>query len=109
MPFGQLDPDLGGEHLREVLVVLGQEALVADVDLMAMERGDGPGVLLQVLGCLPVIDISAGTGIGRPGSSTCQYAHRKPGLPEWWTRLSSSRVKGPSPGTGYLPGSGSVS
>ena len=48
MRVGEVDADLRGEDLGQVLVplvVLGEEALVVDVDLVAVQGGDGHGLL----------------------------------------------------------------
>ena len=49
---------------------------------------------------LPAIDMWAGSGMGRPGRRRCQYIHRNASLPQWLTRVSSSRWNGPMQGTG---------
>src|SRR5438552_11672334 len=107
---GQADADLRGQLLGEVVVpfvIDGEEPLVVDVDLAITDGGGRHGYPSS--GCLPAMDMCAGNGIGRPGSRTCQYIQRNASLPQWLTALSLSRLNGPIPGTGYRPGSGSVS
>ena len=58
---------------------------------------------------LPAIDMSAGSGSSLPGSRMFQYIQRNMTLPQWFISVSFSRENGPTPGSGYLPGSGSVS
>src|SRR6266567_3222530 len=115
---GQLDSDLRGELPGEVLapfVVVGQESLRVHVDVRASDHGHSHHCPLVVavpacLGwCFPAKDMCAGSGIGRPGSSTCQYIQRNASLPQWLRTFSFSRPNGPSTGTGYLPVSGCVS
>ena len=53
-------------------------------------------------GCLPAIDMCAGSGIGRPGSSRCQYIQRNASLPQWLARALLEQARtGPTPGSGY--------
>ena len=76
VPVGQRDADLGGEGRGELLGPLlrdGEEALLVDVELVAVERGGGHGhSFTAAAGCLPAMDMCAGRGIGRPGSRTFQ-------------------------------------
>src|SRR5665647_37982 len=76
---GQRDADLGGQSARESFVPLGrvgEEALFADVDLMAVESGHGHGAVssyfVVVLLVLPTMDMWVEIGIGRPRSRMFQ-------------------------------------
>src|SRR2546421_10880492 len=100
---GELDTDLRGELPGELLVpfvVVGEEGFGVDVDLRHTDGGDGHGCFSSAGWCLPAIDMCAGSGIGRPGSSRCQYSHRKASLPQWLRTFSVSSENGPTIGSG---------
>src|SRR5262249_19879901 len=73
------------------------DAFVVDVDVAAGDDGDRHG---YSSGCLPVMDMRAGSGIGRPGSRTFQYIQRNPSLPQWLMAVSLSTLNGPTRGAG---------
>jgi len=77
VPDRHLDPDLRGQllgKLRVPFLGVGEESLSVDVDL-AIPDGGGRHFVTS-LSWLWVFDsdvgLRAGSGIGRPGSSTCQ-------------------------------------
>src|SRR6266545_1962344 len=98
---GQVDADPRGQLLGQVvvpLVVDGQESFVVDVDVASGDGGDRHGGYSS--GCLPAMDMCAGSGTGRPGSRTFQYIQRNASLPQWLTAVSLSRLNGPTAGIG---------
>ena len=68
---GEIDADLRGEHLGEVLVPLvelGEEALVVDVNRVAVQLGNGHGRLLSGSGFARRVGSRAVACVYRPST-----------------------------------------
>ncbi len=106
---GELGPLLAGLALPAQLVGDGVDLVGEPVEPVLQGRGGQDGGHDWSSSSLPAIDISAGSGSSLPGSRMFQYIQRNITLPQWLSSVSFSRLNGPIPGSGYLPGSGSVS
>ncbi len=98
----RLLPQLGGDERH--VGGQGVESLLQGGGAVDGRRGHASASV-----SLPAISISWGSGIGLPLSSMFQYTHLNISLPQWFISVSLSSENGPIPGSGYLPGSGSVS
>ncbi len=112
MGIAQVDADLLGQDLTQGRAPFVRVASGTPSSLTWMvghHRGHGHRCSLRfgVRGryestCLPAMDMWAGSGNGLPAQHTFQYIQRNASLPRWFARVSSSRLNGPTNGTGYF-------